>query len=186
MIDFIEEETILINDPVFSREVLADYHIRLERPARQKRMENYAIKAEDERDKKDVKRSSEDNSSRCKMCNGRHDLDECKAFNEMIVEERSKFLSKQKLCYSCYEAITLKLTARNFPTKRNCKICLEKHPTSLHGYKIRKKEDSKSDDDPGKTAKNNFVNIKDAQCESIGTGEMLSMCSACQCLRLEF
>ena len=32
------------------------------------------------------------------MCNGRHDLDECKAFNDMKVEERSKSLSKQKLC----------------------------------------------------------------------------------------
>ena len=35
-IDFIEEETILMNDPLFSREVLANYHIKLERPAREK------------------------------------------------------------------------------------------------------------------------------------------------------
>ena len=35
-IDFIEEETILINDPLFSREALANYHIKLERPAREK------------------------------------------------------------------------------------------------------------------------------------------------------
>ena len=77
-------------------------------------MKNYTIKAEDE-NKEDVRGSSEDNSSKCKMCNGRHDLDECKAFNDMTVEERSKFLSKQKLCYGCYEVISPKYTARNCP-----------------------------------------------------------------------
>ena len=120
--------------------------------------------------------SSEDSSSKCKMCNGQHDLDECKAFNDMTVEERSKFLSKQKLCYGCYEVISSKHIARNCPRQRNCKICLAQHPTGLHGYKIRRKDDSKDDDDPGKTVKNNCANIKDVQCESFRTGEVLSMC----------
>ena len=32
MTDFIEEKTILMNDPLFSWEALADYHTKLERP----------------------------------------------------------------------------------------------------------------------------------------------------------
>ena len=36
MTNFKEKETMLINDPLFSHEALADYHIKLERPARQK------------------------------------------------------------------------------------------------------------------------------------------------------
>ena len=94
----------------------------------------------------------------------------------MTVEERSKFLSKQNLCYVCYEVISPKHTARNYPRRRNCKICLVKHPTGLHGYKTRRKDDSKSDDDPGKTFKNNFANIRNVPCESVRTGEVLSMC----------
>ena len=74
-----------MNDPLFSYEAPADYYIKLEWSTRQKRMQSYTIKAEDEKNKKDVKRSSEENSSRCKMCNGWHDLDECKAFNDMTV-----------------------------------------------------------------------------------------------------
>ena len=35
---------------------------------------------------------------------------------------------------------------------------------------------SKSDDDPGKTVKSNCANIKEVQCESVRTGEGLSMC----------
>ena len=88
MTGFIEEETILMNDPLFSREALADYHTKLEYPVRKKRMKNYTIKAEDE-NKRDVRGSSEDNSFKCKMCNGRHDLDECKVFNDMTVKDRS-------------------------------------------------------------------------------------------------
>ena len=41
---------------------------------------------------------------------------------------------------------------------------------------IRRKDGSKSDDDPGKTIKNNCANIEDVQLESIRTGETLSMC----------
>ena len=36
--DFIEEETILMNEPLFSCEALADYHTKLEHPVRQKQM----------------------------------------------------------------------------------------------------------------------------------------------------
>ena len=133
------------------------------------------IKTEDE-NKKDVRGPSDDNSSKCKMCNGRNDLDECKTFIDMTVEEISKFLSKQKLCYGYYEVISPKHTARNCSRRRNCKICLAKHPTGLHGYKIRRKDDSKDGDDPGKTVKKNCANIKDVQCESIRTQEVLSMC----------
>ena len=106
------------------------------------------------------------------MYNGRHDLDECKAFNYMTVEERSKFLSKENLCYGCYEAISPKHTARNCSRRSNCKIFLANHSTGLHGYKIRRKDDSKIDNDPRKTVKNNCVNIKDVQCESTGIGEV--------------
>ena len=95
MTDYIEEETILMNDPLVSCEALANYHTKVEHSIRQKRIKNYTMKAEDE-NKKDVRWSSEDNSSKCKMCNGRHDLDECKAFNDMTVGERSKVLPKQK------------------------------------------------------------------------------------------
>ena len=52
---------------------------------------------------------------------------------------------------------------------------MAKHPTGLHGYKIRRKDDSKSGDDPEKTVKINCANIKDVQCESVRTIEVLSM-----------
>ena len=123
-----------------------------------------------------MKGSSEYHSSRCKMFNVQLDPDECKAFNDMAVEEKSKFMCMQKLCYGCYKAISPKHTGRNCSRRRNCKICLAKHPTGLHGHKIKRKDGSKSDYAQGKAVKNNCANIKDVQCESTGTGEVLSMC----------
>ena len=38
--NFIEDETILMNDPLFSRKTLADYHMELEQPAKQKKMQS--------------------------------------------------------------------------------------------------------------------------------------------------
>ena len=58
-----------MNDPLFSREMLADYQTKLEKLVRQKQMKNYTIQAENEKDKKDIKRLSEENSCRCKMRN---------------------------------------------------------------------------------------------------------------------
>ena len=49
MTDFIEEETILMNDLLFSREALLDYHIKLQQRVRQNRMKNYTIKAGDKK-----------------------------------------------------------------------------------------------------------------------------------------
>ena len=107
MTDFTEEEAILMNDPLFS-EAPADYQTKLEHPVRQKQMKNYTIKSEDE-NKKDVRGSSKDNSSKCTMCNGWHGPDECKVFNDMTVEER-----KASSCLSRnYAMVVMKSSHQN-------------------------------------------------------------------------
>ena len=88
-----------------------------------------------------MKGPSEDKSSRCKMYNERHDLDECKAYNDMTVEERSSFSPSRN-----YAMVALKPyhqnTQQGIVQGKDTKICLAKHPPGLHGYKIRRKVDS--------------------------------------------
>ena len=58
---------------------------------------------------KDVRGSSEDNSSKCMMCNGWHGPDECKVFNDMTVEER-----KASSCLSRnYAMVVMKSSHQN-------------------------------------------------------------------------
>ena len=49
----------------------------------------------------------------CLLCNSTHNLDECRNFDEMEVEGRSKFLSKQELRYGYFEKIPQSYTTWN-------------------------------------------------------------------------
>ena len=80
----------LMNDPLFSRKTLSELNTVKERPARRNKVKGFLTvsgekaTADDENDKK--------KPPHCPLCNSSHDLDECRNFNEMEVEGRSKLL----------------------------------------------------------------------------------------------
>ena len=96
----------------------------------------------------------------------------------MVVKERSKFLTKQKLCYGCYEEISSTHTARNCPKWRECEICLGKHPTGFYGFKFssKKADANKSSTDDDKAVKNNCAYVGDSHKNYTGDLTVLSMC----------
>ena len=119
IIEFAEGEAIIMIDPLFSRETLREFSINPERHIRQRNTNSYVVNSEDGTDEKSERTSQgEKKLENCQLCNIHHDLDECKAINDMVVAERSKFLAKQKLCYGWYENISAKYTARNCPKRR--------------------------------------------------------------------
>ena len=128
--------------------------------------------------KKDVCDSSGLKSSlKCQFCDANHDLDDCQFYNELSVEDRSSFLKKNKLCYGCYREITSTHTAGTCNNRRVCMVCQGKHPSGLHGFKMKSKKTS--DDDTDKTGeqpegmKRNCVGIKNV---ATIVGEVISMC----------
>ena len=110
---YIEEETILMSDPLFSREALSELNTVKERPARRNKVKGF-LTVSDEKAAADDKNYKK-KQPHCPLCNSSYDSDECRNFNEMEVEGRNKFLSKQKLCYGCYEKTSQSHTARNCP-----------------------------------------------------------------------
>ena len=113
---YIEEETMLMSDPLFSREALSDLNTVKERPARMNKVTGFLTMS-------DGKAAADDGNNQkqpphCTLCNSSHNLGECRNLNEMKLEGRSKFLSKQKLYYGCYENISQSHTARNCPTPK--------------------------------------------------------------------
>ena len=74
------------------------------------------------------------------MCGAGH------AFMSRTVEDRSKVLFKNKLCYGCYGCISKDYSARNCKQQRSCKICKEKHPTGLYGFKPKKEGLNKTEE----------------------------------------
>ena len=66
-------------------------------------------------------------------------------FMPQTITDWSKVLFKNKLCYGCYGCISKDHSARNCKQQRSCKICKEKHPTGLYGFRSEKegvKQDS--------------------------------------------
>ena len=72
------------------------------------------------------------------MCDACHDLDDCSIFMSQTVEDRSEVLCKNKLCSDFYGCVSKDHNARNCKHRRSCKICKEKYPTGLYGFKSKK------------------------------------------------
>ena len=66
-------------------------------------------------------------------------MDNCTVFNKQTVEERSRTLTKKKLCYGCHMLITADHNATTCSNRRICKICNQKHLTGLHGLVPKRK-----------------------------------------------
>ena len=57
---------------------------------------------------------------------------------KLEIEERSKVIFKKKLCYGCYQKVSRTHNAKNCTNRKVCKVCSDKHPTTLHGLVLRK------------------------------------------------
>ena len=90
-----------MSDPLFSRQSLSEYLSKPERSLREDRRKNkvanYRVQSDESQIKKDENvdrsKSSKEKKS-CVLCNGSHDLGKSKVYNNMVVKERSKFLTK--------------------------------------------------------------------------------------------
>ena len=125
-IKFVEEETELVNDPLYSREAVDQHTERKERERksfskRDRRFKTLAIQLEEESKEKSRTKDTKDVVT-CVMCAKNHDLEQCKAYLTKSVDERSKYLSTKKLCYGCLKPISKTHTARNCNQHRACKV----------------------------------------------------------------
>ena len=99
---------------------------------------------------------------KCFLCERNHDLDDCNLFLQFDLQERSKWLFHNKLCYGCLSAISVNHNARNSKKRRECKVCKKRHPTSMHGYKVEKSKVKQPDGNSSEESKvnDNLANTK--------------------------
>ena len=88
------KETTLVNDPIFSKYAVQEY---VQTP--EKKHGNFGTKGGEV-----VKLS---------LCETNHDLDDCDLFLQLGLQERSRWLFHNKLCYGCFSAIFAIHNARN-------------------------------------------------------------------------
>ena len=134
----------MVSDPLFSKEAVEQYLDKRDvKVDKRRRVRSYAARSEKESKNKPDKDTK--GKGKCVMCGACHDLDNCSVFMSQTVEDRSKVLFRNKLCYGCYKCISKDHSPGNYKQRRSCKICKEKHPTGLHEFKPKKegvKQDS--------------------------------------------
>ena len=110
-IKLIHEETMLVNDPLFSKDQYTDLKISIQyidqytdkklsnQDNSKKRISTFATNSKSD---KEEKRDVQTRDPLCIACSKEHLLDSCKIFMEKTLKERIKLLANKKLCYGCY------------------------------------------------------------------------------------
>ena len=55
----------------------------------------------------------------CRTCNKNHDIEDCTYYLQQRMEEKSKFLFKNKLCHGCLKAVTKEHNAKTCSNRRS-------------------------------------------------------------------
>ena len=101
---FVNEETILVNDPIFSRIAVPEYVTHPKKKLNKlKKIGNFAT------------HSSKEVFMICLLCDGKHDLDEYKSFKERGLKEKSRFYLSRNCAMTAslkYVLVTAQETVR--------------------------------------------------------------------------
>ena len=90
-IQFFNDETLIVTVPMFSKETVEQY---VEKKPSYKKGKISAFGT-----------GNEEKPDLCIYCNERHRMEGCNSFMNKTLEERIKFLAKQKFCYGCLKPI---------------------------------------------------------------------------------
>ena len=138
----------LVNDPLYSCGAVSQYVERAPRRSEKRERKRFSAIATVTINSCNI---SEDKSNKiaskvevCPKCNKNHDTEDCTYYLQQTMEERNKFLFKNKLCYGCLKTVTKEHNAKTCSSRRSCKVCSGKHVTTLHDY-LRKKTAINSD-----------------------------------------
>ncbi len=118
LVGFVQLASDTANDPVYGKVTTTTGSVqdgKITKRANVSKSTNFAVNA--------------DTNVACQMCKGKHDLDDCKQFLTMPVNERRSYLQQNNLCFACYDTGH---TSKGCLHKRTCKICGKRHPSALH------------------------------------------------------
>ena len=160
--EFVDQETTLINDLMFSREALECYSKKSE-------------KANDKGYRRVKLLAIETKNGDCPLCSARHDIEECDGLKKTPVNERSKAFFKKKLCYGCCQLIGDGHNSKTCTKRRKCRDYDGRHPTILHGLHLKKNDKGKLEKETRKKEADKADNTE-LICASTNMNKVISMC----------
>ena len=163
-IKFVNDENMIVNNPVFSREAVEQYIEK--KTNRHPRKVSAFGTGSNEDEKEDPQKVSN-----CIKCGDGHDLDNCEDFMSKGLKDRIKFLARKKYCFGCLQPMEKGHNAKTCTRRLSCRTCKGGHPTAMHGYVPKvKKEKSNQDQEH---ISNNFADMTVA---SKGNSNAIRMC----------
>ena len=172
LIDFVSDENLIVNDPVFSKEAVEQYIEK--KPVKcGKKLSTY------------VGGSTEchvldhgDKIVKCINCAANHLLDNCPSFLEKTLRERISFLAKNKFCCACFQPMKQGHNVKTCDQRLSCRSCKGNHPTAMHGYisKDKLRLDNSTGQNGDKKIANNFAVVTVATTQENSDTEIIIMC----------
>ena len=135
--EFISEETMFVNDPLFSKEAIEQYNEkrRSGKDNTKKRISNFVTCS---------KKYGISGLQKVEMsgiaCGKSQILDTCEHFMKKTLKEKTKLLAKEKCCYACYQPMSKNHNAKKCTQRLICRTCKENYSAGMLEYYIKKCE----------------------------------------------
>ena len=142
LVDFIEVESRIANNPLFGRNLFNEKSKDLN-------------KTDKVQGKFKVNAINLDNI-KCWFCKEKHFIDECQNLSKLQYEERTKIIKEMELCFSCLRKGHF---SKNCRSRKQCETCQGTHPTILHRVKENIAQDE-SDDPINMSNKTETVHVE--------------------------
>ena len=108
-----------------------------------------------------------------------HQLDGCLKFMGMALKDRNNFLSKKKYCFRCLQPMKPNYNVKTCDKRLNCRTCSGGHPTAMHGYVPKRKEDAQDDqrsNENDESVTNSFADVETLSTIEKHKTNVISMC----------
>ena len=136
LILFITEQTTFLNDPLFSRDAVAQKQEKKKKYKRKKKVNNFLAKTEIQTNEP-FKLKAQNEEIDCPICGKSHGIEDCEDFLKLGIQERSKMIFIKNGCYGCYQRVSRMHNAKNCTNRNVCKVCNGKDATTLYGLVLR-------------------------------------------------
>ena len=117
-----------MNDPLYSKDAFNDFFSSTQSGAQSQQkslVKNFNVIAK---------------QKGCDYCGKGHHLDACTSFDKNDMNDKVKFVMKNRLCFGCLGTSHI---SKDCKQRRKCRKCEQNHPTCMHGHtpKAKKREE---------------------------------------------
>ena len=168
-IDFVNDENLIANNPVFPKETVEQY---IDKKTKSRKVATHVSRSKEKIGDLAVR-------SPYINCGENHQLDGCLKFMGMALKDRINFLSKKKYCFGCLQPMKPKHDAKTCDKKLNYRICSGGHPTAMHGCVPKRKRDARDDqrsNENDESVSNSFADLKTLSTVEKHQTKVISMC----------